>query len=101
MSFQSIRRITATTIDDVNRFIIDASEAFNRLIRDPILSRERITATLTTSSVTLAHNLGRPPTSILVVALNADARVWQSGASTASTITVQASAACTATLEVY
>jgi hypothetical protein len=98
---QALRRLTATNIEEVNRFIIDTCEAFNRLVRDPILSRERITATLTTSSTVIAHNLGRVPTSIVVVALNADARVWQSGAATASTITVQASAACTITLEVY
>jgi len=98
---QQLRRITAENIEEVNRFIIDACEAFNRLIKDPILDRQRITATLTTSNNVLAHNLARVPQNVSVVALNANAVVWQSDAATPSTITVKASAACTVTLEVY
>lgn len=98
---QQIRRITASSIEEVNRFIIDACEAFSQLLKDPILNRQRITATLSAVDVVIAHNLGRVPQNVSVVALNANAVVWQSAAATSSTITMRASAACTVSLEVY
>lgn len=98
---QKLRRLTATDIDGVNRFIIDACEAFNRLIVDPLLNRQRVTVNLSTTQTKVPHNLGKPPQSIVVVAANAPAMIWISTPSDESYIYMSASSSVTATLEVY
>lgn len=98
---QKLRRLTATDIDGVNRFIIDVCEAFNRLITDPLFNRQRISAVLSATQTKVPHNLGKPPQSILVVQANASATVWSSAPADESYLYMTASGAVTVTLEVY
>jgi len=98
---QKLRRLTATDIDGVNRFIIDACEAFNSLIIDPIFNRQRIAVSISTSETKVPHNLGKPPQSILVVQANAPAMVWSSTPADEKYLYMTASNSVTVTLEVY
>jgi hypothetical protein len=98
---QKLRRLTATDIDGVNRFIIDVCEAFNRLVIDPLFNRRRLVASLSATQTTIAHNLGKPPQSILVVQANAPAMVWSSTPADERYIYMSASNSVNVTLEVY
>lgn len=55
---------------------------------------------LTTAPLVVTHSLGFVPNGILAASLSADARVWFT-AYTKTTVTVTASAACTARLVVW
>jgi hypothetical protein len=73
---------------------------FAGMLPDRFLNREQIVVTLATGSNVVLHNLGYQPSGWHIISRDSAATVYDTARSTTS-ITLQASAAITATLEVW
>lgn len=81
----------ATEDETLNRVQQNIRLAVDPLSRDLMLNRSLVSAQVTTSTVTVLHNLGRQPIGWFLVDKDADARVWRT-AWTSTTITLDSSA---------
>jgi hypothetical protein len=90
----------ATSFSDVSRFCIDVAEAWNALARDRFLSRTTITTQVLAGSNTIPHTLGYEPSGYIIAAKSAAVSDYLISKSI-DTITINASAPATITLEVF
>ena len=92
------RKLYLTNNPDLNRVQDNVGDVLLSLSNDVLLTRTPITATITTSTLTISHNLGKVPNGWFIFDKNADANVWRT-AWDKNTITLDSSA--TVTIKFY
>lgn len=96
MSFSTLR----TTDELLNRVQDNISKVINPIASNPLIDGVLLSFSITTTATKYPHGLGRKPLGWILVAPQADARVWQT-ASDSTTLTLMASAAVTCSLWVF
>jgi|LakMenE01Jun11ns_1017448.scaffolds.fasta_scaffold9285323_2 hypothetical protein len=94
------RLVNAATFNDVSRFCIDVAEAWNNLARDRFLSRKSVTVQVASGSNEITHTLGYEPVGYVITSKSAALNDYLVSKNQ-TTITINASASATITLEVF